>query len=267
MSAPEFTPGQNIPIATLPNLRDIGGYGTADGRRVRTGLVFRSADTSRVTDGDAVAFGELGIRTVFDLRTVSERAAAPDRDLGVREVVLDVIADSEVGVAANLVELTDDPAGLTAALAGDRLAVLYDETYRQFVEAPTADEAYATLFTEIARSEDIPVLFHCTAGKDRTGWAAASLLLFLGVSEEDVTHDYLQTNVQLLPALQPVFDSFATAGGDADLLKSVYSVDRSYLDTALGVAVERYGSIEGYFADGLKLDADTLQAIRDRLTE
>lgn len=267
MSAPEFIAGMSIPIATLPNLRDLGGYETEDGSQVRTGLVFRSSETSRISDEDALAFGELGIRTVFDLRTAREREATPDRDLGVRQVVLDVIADSKVGVAANLVELADDPAGLSAALDGDRLAVLYDETYRQFAEAPSADEAYAQLFTEIARSDDLPALFHCTAGKDRTGWAAASLLLFLGVSQEDVMHDYLQTNSQLLPALQPVFDSFASRGGDPDLLRSVYSVDRQYLETTLGVVTDRYGTIEGYFAEGLKLDENVRRDLRARLIE
>ncbi len=267
MSAPEFTPGQNIPIATLANLRDIGGYATNGGGRVRTGLVFRSAELSKLSDEDAASFGKLGVKTVFDLRSEAERAAGVDRPTGAREVVLDVMADASSSVAAQLVKFADNPAAMADALSGDKLTSLYEETYRGFVDVPSAKAAYAEMFTEIAGTENLPALFHCTAGKDRTGWGAASLLLFLGVAEDDVRRDYMSTNEQLLPTLQPTFDSVAATGGDPDLMRSVYSVDIRYLEAALGAATESFGSIDGYFSEGLGLGDDVLQALRDRLTE
>jgi protein-tyrosine phosphatase len=110
--------------------------------------------------------------------------------------------------------------------------------------------------------EHRPALFHCTTGKDRTGWAAASLLSLLGVSEEEVMREYLLTNEQLVPRLQPVLDQFKAAGGDPELLMPVVGVRREYLDAAFDEMHTRFGSLEGYFADGLGIDAAAQQELK-----
>ena len=119
----------------------------------------------------------------------------------------------------------------------------------------------------MAQDAHRPVLFHCTTVKDRNGWAAASTMLFLGVSKEDVLHDYLLTNRDLLPALQPVYERFRAAGGDPHLLDPVLGVERAYLEAALDEMHARFGSCEGYFADGLHIDAATQQRLREALIE
>jgi len=261
------SPGANIPIRTLPNLRDLGGYDTKDGRTVRRARLYRSVLLGRLSDDDLAKVEKLGLRTVFDFRTAAEHEATPDRDIGARSINLDVLADRTGVGPASLLAKMDDPAAISAALEGGRGAEMMRTAYRELIELPSANKAYRTFFTELASDGALPALFHCTTGKDRTGWAAASTLLFLGVDEEDVYHDYLQTNVQLLPALEPMLKPFVEAGGDPEALKPVLGVDRSYLGTAIDLAREKYGSIEGYMREGLELDDEILEALRARLLE
>ena len=263
-SAP--APGAAIPLETLPNLRDVGGYATGDGRVVRRGLLYRSVLLGRLGDEDARRLEELGLRTVFDFRTAAEQSTTPDRDVGAREVGLDVLADRTGTGPASVLAKMDDPTAISAALAGTKGREMMIGAYRELIELPSANAAYRRFFETLAEPDALPALFHCTTGKDRTGWAAASLLLFLGVSEADVFHDYLLTNEQLLPALQPVFDQFESVGGDPAVLKPVLSVDRTYLETALDSVDDRYGSIEGYMREGLGLGDETLTDLRLRLT-
>ncbi|MBN8868040.1 MAG: tyrosine-protein phosphatase [Solirubrobacterales bacterium] len=258
-------PGANIPVETLPNLRDLGGYSTADGRTVRRGRLYRSVLLGRLSDSDVRKVEELGLRTVFDFRTAAEYEAAPDRKVGAREINLDVLADRTGEGPASLLAKMDDPEAIRASLDDGKGAEMMRSAYRELIELPSADLAYRTFFTELASTETVPALFHCTTGKDRTGWAAASTLLFLGVGEEDVFHDYLQTNEQLLPALKPLLDQFASIGGDPAALRPVLGVDRAYLRTAIDVMTERYGSIEGYMREGLDLDEELLLTLKDRL--
>lgn len=262
------TPGQSIALASLLNLRDIGGYPTADGRRVRTGVVFRSTDLSRLDDSDASVVEALGLRTVVDLRTTPEREAAPDRRLeGVDEIVLDVLADAGGDGPEQLLTLMAHPAQAADILGDGKAVALLSQAYRQIVSLPSGLDSYRRLFGMLADGDDLPLLFHCTTGKDRTGWAAAATLLLLGVSKDDVSYDYLLTNEQLVPHLQPLFDQFTAAGGDASLLSPVLGARPEYLAAALDEVETRFGSIEGYIRDGLGVDADQQQRIRDALTE
>lgn len=264
-----IAPGTGIPIASVPNLRDVGGYRTRDGASVRFGRFYRSTDLSRVTVNDATRIAELGLVTVFDLRTAAERDAAPDRvPATVREVALDVLADqARASMAAQMQNILADPARL-ATMFGDAHAMdVFLDVYRDLVTLPSARSSYRTMFTELAELDALPALVHCTTGKDRTGWASASLLLLLGVDEDDVFHDYLLTNSQLLPALEGLFDRFTAAGGDRTVLDMVLGVRPEYLRAALERMRERFGSVEGYFADGLGIDDQGQRSIRDHLLE
>ena len=152
-------------------------------------------------------------------------------------------------------------------LGDGKAAALFEMGYREIVSLPSALSSYRTFFETVAQDARRPALFHCTTGKDRTGWAAASTLLFLGVSREDVLHDYLLTNRDLLPALQPVYERFRAAGGDPHLLDPVLGVDEAYLKVALNEMETRFGSIEGYFTDGLRIDETTQRRLKEALIE
>lgn len=111
-------------------------------------------------------------------------------------------------------------------------------------------------------------MFHCTTGKDRTGWAAAALLLLLGVSETDVEYDYeLTTATCCRPALTPVFEHFRSAGGDPHLLEPVLGVAPEYLQASMDEMSQRFGSIEGYFTDGLGIDVAGQRTLQEALTD
>jgi len=263
-----FKPGQRIDIPLLPNLRDIGGYATSSGGRVRTGQLFRSTDLTHLEGEDLERFAELGIRTVFDLRTEPERTAEPDVvPDGTEQVVCDVLKDAQGAAPAQVIKALSDPALAEKMLGGGRSVQLFEGGYRQIVSLPSALSAYRDFFGRITEDAQRPALFHCTTGKDRTGWAAASTLLLLGVSEKDVFYDYELTNRDLLPALKPLFEQFRAAGGDPHLLEPVLGVDAQYLRAALDEMNQKFGSIEGYFADGLGIDADGQQQLRDALIE
>jgi protein-tyrosine phosphatase len=260
-------PGRRIEIPSVPNLRDIGGYTTSGGGRVRTGLLYRSVELNHLQDEDLEAFADLGIRTVFDFRTAAERSAEPDVvPEGTVLVVCDVLKDSQTAAPAELMKVLSDPS-LAEQMLGDGKAVqLFEKGYRQIVSLPSALAAYRAFFTDIAEDAHRPALFHCTTGKDRTGWAAAATLLLLGVSEDDVAYDYGLTNRDLLPALKPVFEHFRAIGGDPRLLEPVLGVDQDYLQAALDEMKQRFGSIEGYFAEGLEIDEEGQEQLREALT-
>lgn len=263
-------PGPGVPpgLTAVPNLRDLGGWPTDDGRRVVRGQVYRSDRLSRLAAADLGAFSALGIGTVYDLRTRDELAADPDvLPAGTQRVQLDVLADSDMSIPAHLLQLLNDPPAATEALHATAVNELFDSAYRELITLPSALAGYRALFTGLAQPDRAPALFHCTTGKDRTGWAAAALLLALGVSEADVRSDYLRTNELLVPALAPLFEAFDAAGGDHRVLLPVLGVQHQYLDTALAQVTATFGSLQGYFHDGLELPAGTIGRLRRALTE
>lgn len=264
----DSVPGSSIPLATLPNLRDLGGWRTADGRQVAYGLLFRSTDLNKLSAADRSGLEALGVTTVYDFRSVAERTTEPDVELdGVQQVALDVLADAPHTVPGNLTKVLSDPAMLAAArseLGGRGVRDLMEGSYHQLVTLPSALSSYQRFYRGLLGDHPTPALFHCTTGKDRTGWAAASLLTLLGVPTEDVYREYLLTNDQLIPALEPIFTAFARAGGEPAQLRPVLGVDRAYLERAFGAVHEQYGTIEGYFADGLGIDAQDQEELRDR---
>ena len=119
------------------------------------------------------------------------------------------------------------------------------------------------MFLGLADEEKLPALFHCTTGKDRTGWAAASLLTLLGVPKEQVFEDYLRSNDNILPAYKHAIDPFVEAGGDPEISSAILGVKREYLEAAFDEMETKYGTIEAYFSEALGIDAAQQQAIRD----
>src|SRR5450759_1902331 len=257
-----------IAIASVPNLRDFGGWQTRDGGRVRSRLLYRSTELNRLQGDDEVIFAGLGIRSIYDLRTEEERDEQPDRiPSGTEYVVCDVLKDSADAAPAQLLKVTSDPKAAEEMLGGGKAVSLFESGYREGVRLPSALAGYKRLFSDLSREEHRPALFHCTTGKDRTGWAAASMLMLLGVPDDVVMHEYLLTNEELLPALKPVFDRFESMGGDPELLTPVFGVRKEYLEAALDEMRKRYGTIEGYFTDGLGLDANVLRDLRAAFIE
>ena len=264
----EHEPGQSVAIATVPNLRDLGGWPTRDGGRVSRGLLYRSTELNQLAGADMETFAALGIRSVYDLRTEKERTAQPDQlPPGTEHVVVDVFKDSVDAAPAQLFSVMTDPKAAEEMLGGGKGLALFEAGYREIVSLPSACEGYRRLFTDVAEERHRPALFHCTTGKDRTGWAAAAILMLFGVDDELVMKEYLLTNTELLPAEQPAIDRFGAMGGDPDLIRPCVGVAPEYLDAALDEMRKRFGTIEGYFSDGLKIDQRGQEELRTALID
>jgi protein-tyrosine phosphatase len=264
--AEQARPGEPIALATLPNLRDAGGWATSDGRRVRTGVLLRSTALDRLSDADAAALSALGIRCVVDFRTALEREHQPNRVLeGVRGFALDVLADSQIAVPAQMAAFFREPSEALAFLESGKGDQAMRGAYREFILLPSARTGLAAFYRLLLEQPGLPVLYHCTTGKDRTGWATAALLTLLGVPEDEVYREYLLTNEQLLPALEPLFQRFEAHGAPRELLVPVLGVDRSYLDEAFTTMRAEFSTIERYFTDGLGVTPAEQTLLRERL--
>jgi protein-tyrosine phosphatase len=266
MATPLVTPGQTIDVPGVPNFRDLGGYPTRDGGRVRSGLVYRSTDLGKLPPGDP-AFAQLGIRSVYDMRTELERAAEPDRlPDGAELIVVDVLRGHKGAAPAELHRVLSDPEAAKALLGDGKAVTLFVSAYREIVSLDSALDAYRLFFSDLAL-DHTPALFHCTTGKGRTGWAAAALLMLLDVPDEVVMQDFLLSSEYLLASCKPVLDEFQAIGGDPALLEPVIGVHEEYLAAALDEMRARYGTIEGYFDQGLGLETDVQSAIRIAFVE
>jgi protein-tyrosine phosphatase len=250
-------------IGSVPNLRVVGGCLTRDGRSVRTGLLYRSGSLQHLAGPDMEAFARLGIRRVYDLRGAHERAFAPDSlPPGTGHVIGDVLADWPEGSPDRIFAWFEDPAAARSAMGDGQAEALWVEQYRRLVTLPSAQAAYGRLFRDLARAEYRPALVHCSGGKDRTGWAAASLLLLLGVEPDDVMADYLLSRPPADAATGPLMRALIDRGGDPELWRPVFAAEPRYLEAAFDQVRRSYRSIEAYFADGLGLDAVTQEALR-----
>lgn len=238
---------------------------------MRPGLVLRSGQLDRLdVDADPVV-AALGLRTVIDFRTDAERGAHPDRiPDGARLLVHDVLADKlrsgKIPAATQLKDLLSDPAMAQEHLGGGKVQALFADTYRSFVSTASAQAAYRTLLSELADPQAGPLLFHCTAGKDRTGWGATVVLSLLGADDETLMAEYLSVNPAVKQAFARMIEGFTMAGGDPDIALGLIGVFPEYLEAALHEVNTRYGSMEKYVREGLGVPDGTVEAMRVRLT-
>jgi len=243
-------------LGSADNFRDLTGPGlrTADGRRLRPGLVYRSNELA-LSDEDVAQVTRLGVTAVLDLRHADEIALHPDVAVpGATWEHLEV-----PGIPMEAVATLDDRS---------RADGLMHDVYRGFVRHPGARAAFATLLRRMATA-DAPLVFHCTAGKDRTGWAAALALTACGVPEDAVRADYLVSNERSHGTREKYLGMVREHLGEdkVEVYERVLVADERYLDTALSAVADDYGSLPGYLTEGLGLDGGTLDALRGRLVE
>lgn len=250
-----------LPLEGGVNFRDMGGYATRDGRRTRWKHLFRSGQLSKLTEAGRAQLAELGIRVVVDLRTATEQEHEPSA--WVEEFGARYWSRPHSERFGNLYELA--ARGIASV---DHAHEIMRNGFREvpFQQAP----AYAVLFQALAGGE-VPAVFHCTAGKDRTGGAAALLLAALGVPREVIAHDFAMTEraVDLRTALQ-VPGRHQTMSAFAGLPPEVGAIIRgshpSYIEALLDSIDERCGSIAGYLRE-LGLSPADQAAVQAHLLE
>lgn len=240
----------------MDNFRDIAGtttaYGTTHDGTMRAGVFYR-ANALTPTASDLVTLNGLNISNVYDLRTPSEIAATPDTlPAGSRYQNIDIIGSTTSGA---------DITHIAFSSAAEATAMM-QETNRAFVSDAGMRGQFAVLFNELASAEGA-ALFHCTAGKDRTGWTAAVLQSIAGVDDATLMSNYLATNdytaermAATLAAMPP-----ETAAIYAPLL----GVDASYLQAGLDEVNTQYGSMDNYLKEGLGLSQETIYVLRGKM--
>jgi len=260
-----FIPGQSLGIASVPNLRDVGGYSTKDGKVVARGLVYRSNQLNSISAEDMSEIAELGLKNDYDLRTEDEVAKLPDEvPPGANYTLLNVLADANQSSAALLGQLLHNPKEANIKLGGGRIDSLFMTGYREFITLPSAKSSYRELFLSFSNPDNTPALFHCTTGKDRTGWGAAALLTLLGVSPDVVMDDFLKSNEYIIPMYRKQIDGFIAAGGDSLIPLAIFGVKQEYLNSSFDEMQKNFGTIENYFSEGLGIDKQKQEIIRDQ---
>jgi protein-tyrosine phosphatase len=249
------------------NARDVGGHRTAEGRTVATGRVYRAESLGRLTVADVTTIGRLGLVNVVDLRGQGEVDALGEDRLppSVANVHLPIY-DPDNDIYRLMTELiASRDADRQRAVLGDGGAerIMLD-VYRWFVADPGPRERFGQLLRQLAQPGQLPLLYHCTAGKDRTGWATAVLLTLLGVDRDDITADYLASNANAV-TLEAL--GVAHVMADPDLLRPLLEVRAEYLAMAFDEVTRVYGTFDRFVTRGLELDRETVAQLRSALLE
>lgn len=250
---------QKTPVlGTVNNFRDVAGaddslaYQTASGQKLRRGLFYRS-NALTPSAADLATLNTLGIKTVYDLRTPAEITASPDTlPTGANYVQINIIGTSSASVP-------------TLNSAADAIAMM-QLAEQQFVTDAGERSRLGQLFTDLANGANAQ-LYHCTAGKDRTGWVTAVLLSLVGVPQSVVVQDYLLTNIYSAASIQATYDAYVTKYGKAyaDVLYPVLGVQQSFLTAGFDQVATSYGSMGNYITTGLGLSASTQALLTAKL--
>ncbi|MFB6460111.1 tyrosine-protein phosphatase [Bradyrhizobium tunisiense] len=240
------SPARHLALQGASNFRDLGGYPTSDGRTTRWRHIFRSNHLGQLTATDVEIVRALGVRSAFDFRGVEERAAGV---CVVDDITVHSLPIEPSVVAALRAEL------VRGTLTGPVALELMRESYRNYVRHHT--HSFRNLFAHLLEDR-APLVIHCTAGKDRTGFASALILHVLGVPDEIIAEDYLLTNQH--------YKRDATAAIDLpdDVRNAIGSVEASYLAAAFEAVGKEYGDLESYLRDGLKLGTAERAALKAR---
>ncbi len=234
------------------NFRDIGGYATKDGKHVKWGKIYRSAEISNLTSADLDTLQSRHINQILDFRGPSEVSAAPDK-IPAGALRLSLPYGSE-----NLGDRGKMMQQMSRASNGDSIMLPFYTNIESF------GKRYRPVFaTLLNNSKDSAILFHCTAGKDRTGISAALILYALGVDEKTIMEDYLASNYYRQPDMQRMkkmlVDNYHMK---EEVVEDVMGVKEKYLTATFDAIKTKYGSMDSYLKTEMGLDAKTLKQLR-----
>lgn len=251
---------RRLPLEGTPNFRDLGGYETYDGRRLKWGKLYRSSKLSELTDVDLHRVKRLGITLVCDLRQTLEQELEPSR-LGAEHSKKHASLPVTPGSLSNFLENLQ-----SGIISVNDSASLMQQINREFVTGQMPQ--YAEMF-RLLLLEDQQVLIHCASGKDRTGFGAALILDVLGVDEDKIIDDYLLTNKYLTPEkeidrLSSEFLDHTGSPVSEEVLRPLLEVRPEYIAACFDEISKRYRSKEHFFETALDLDEASLALLRER---
>lgn len=241
-------------MEAINNFRDFGGYRTKNGSRLKKGTLYRSGDLSKATDADLERIHAFGIKTICDLRSEGERKHEPDRVPAVHpftffNIPMRPIVDYHGRSLGRLLSLM---------FGSERRRDYVAESYQAYRDYATRYlPQLKALFQRISDPENLPVLIHCSAGKDRTGVVSSLIQLVLGVPFETVMDDYLKTNWHLNAYKEDVFRRLSRLGLFGipwkELYAPLFAARTDFLNAALEQIREEFGAIDDWFRRGLGL--------------
>ena len=243
---------RHFPFEGCFNFRDIGGYHNQDGKKVKKGLYFRAGRQDRMTDKDLAHLSDLNIATQIDLRKqeeVMDQGIGPLKAMGAKYINIPVIPE---GGSDKLNKLVGD-----TGISGKR--------YLGYLEFGPA--SWLSLFEILAEEKNLPLLLHCTAGKDRTGVSTAFLLSVLGVSREIIEADYLLTNLDTERQADFIERTVGYPEGyDRKKMISIAGVPRSAMKDFLDGMESKWGSVTEYLKE-IGVTKDQMDKVRDNFLE
>jgi protein-tyrosine phosphatase len=235
-------------LSTQLNFRDLGGIQTTDGWKVKPGLLFRSGDFFTLSADDILMLEGMKLATIIDLRAQREIDRRPDKLIGsVKEIIHIDIHDAARDKAEKFLE-ENDAEGLETVLIHDyiRMVTVHQHDFRRFLEI-------------LAGTGNLPLVYHCAAGKDRTGLATVFLLTALGVDLEHIREDYMATNIFTESYTQKIIRKVTESGLNGEILRPLLEVRKDYLDAGLTEIERLSGGLELFVRYVLKADCETLQ--------
>lgn len=257
-----------LPISGGQNFRDLGGYKTVDGHHLKWGKIYRTGRLGHLTDSDLNILSKRNVATDIDFRTSIEENLLPDKlPTGAKYFNNEIFKPRKEpkrnsGMTEEEVAVYMDP--------GQGVDFM-KHNYKMMIENPYCQSSFRQFFaTVLTRAENGAVLFHCTAGKDRTGIGAYLLLRAVGVDEDTATKDYLLTNPTIKPRLDRRMSIFRQKGANDDQVANALamaSVSPDYLDTAKESINKLSGNIQEYLHDYLKLSTSDIDTLKHLILE
>ncbi|WP_293676509.1 tyrosine-protein phosphatase [uncultured Phenylobacterium sp.] len=253
---------RHIRFDAIDNFRDFGDYAAGE-RRLKPGLLYRSANQAMATDTDLTRLATLNLSVIVDLRRSNEREKSPSRrwEGFSAQVIENDIGQESLDEWAHFITTSD--------LTVESFRQYMLEYYRQAPFQTRHIDLYSRYFRALAET-DGPVLVHCAAGKDRTGIICALTHHVAGVHDDDVMDDFLLTNdperlTNRLPMIRQVILDATGRVADDEALMTAMRVEAEYLHEAFAAMRENHGSLDGYLDQALGLDPALREAIHERL--
>lgn len=259
---------KRIILTGTGNTRSLSNLINKEGKHIKNNLLIRSDALHSITKEDEeILINEYNLKQVFDLRNVLETQIKPDLITGVKMFNLPVLAKETIGVTKkgddnqdfkdflDQVKAKEEPRGANKFM---------QNVYTQVVIADTASYAYRTFLHELLKADGAS-LWHCSAGKDRAGFATILVLYLLDFDMEMIINDYLGTNHYYTPKVEKMIEYYGKEY--TDTLWSVFGVEKEYLDVLFNVIDEKYGSFDNYLSKELDIDESFKQEFKDKYLE
>ena len=254
---------QEITFSNMHNFRELGGYKACDGRHVKHNIFFRAPALCKIeTKEDFEKFKSFGIKTIYDFRSKPEREFKPDP-------VFEGVIRHEISALTDLDgnEINFDFKGFEN-LSKEKIAELIKLVQVGYSKMAINNKAYIEMFKDICAG-NVPLLYHCSAGKDRTGVASALILSLFGVDKEDIIYDYLKTNdynaEDVIKKAMVSTDSLPPEAMEA--VKSLSGVQRKSLEEVFDKIIEKYGTMDNYFEREFGINAEKRKQLMDMYLE